>query len=219
MSQAITDDPQARELLRDAHEHTYRWPTDLRGFTARVIYTGPEGDAMGTVRITLPSGAPITVEVNNADAQKWIAGELAMIVGHRAGGRGFDEGDGKNTLTFGADDTHPAGRLVHLNDRFQSSYRVRDHHMWQVNRTMPGAKFTIDVTDVQQVDNSNLTYAYTVTWFDHESGGVRSTDTYTDTFQEYDGALLPKSHTIISQPTGGSTIETRSMTLSDYAVL
>ena len=97
---AVTDDPAARTLLRQAFEKTARWQPDFRGFSADLTVNVDGKETKGSVTVKGPRD--VSVELPDADLQKWAQEQLGMIAVHR-GPRNFEESDGKYTLTLGED--------------------------------------------------------------------------------------------------------------------
>ena len=154
----VADDPSARELLRRAFENTARWPKGFNGFTADLTVNVNGKETGGPVIVKGPR--EVSVQLDDADTQKWAQEQLGMIAVHR-GPRSFEESDGKYVLTM-EEDGHPFGAKVIIHGS-NSFYRVKDNRITQINRTMahPGMApfaFTINVEDsaVTQ-DQKNLT--------------------------------------------------------------
>src|SRR5688572_5683521 len=101
----VADDPKARELLRQAFEKTARWQKDFSGFTADLIVNVNGKETRGPVMVKSPR--EVSVQLGDADVQKWAQEQLGMIAVHRAP-RTFEESDGKYSLTM-EEDQHPFG--------------------------------------------------------------------------------------------------------------
>jgi len=143
----VNDDPQARDLLRRAFESTARWPKDFKGFTADLTVNVNGVETSGPVIVKGPR--EVSVQLGNAETQKWAQEQLGMIAVHR-GPRSFEESDGKYTLTM-EEEGHPFGTTVHIHGS-HSFYRVKDNRITQINRKMahPGMTpfaFTINVEE------------------------------------------------------------------------
>ena len=161
-SSPVTDDPQARELLRRAFEGTARWPKDFKGFTADLTVNVNGKETNGPVIVKGPR--EVSVQLGDSETQKWAQEQLGMIAVHR-GPRSFEESDGKYSLTK-EEDGHPFGTKLHIHGS-NSFYRIKDNRITQINRKMahPGMNpfaFTINVEEsaVTQ-DQKNLTTKYT----------------------------------------------------------
>src|SRR5262245_48975215 len=143
----VADDPKAREMLRQAFEKTARWQKDFQGFTADLTVNVNGKESSGPVMVKGPR--EVSVQLGDANVQKWTQEQLAMIAAHR-GPRTFEESDGKYSLTM-EEDGHPFGikLIIHGSNSF---YRIKDQRITQINRTMahPGMAsfaFTINVEE------------------------------------------------------------------------
>jgi hypothetical protein len=91
-----------------------------------------------------------------------------------------------------------------VGDRLHSTQRVKDGKLVQVNRTMGGKRFTIDVTEFEKTPNGRVyPSAFTVTWWDAASGNRTEKQVYsTQGFQEVDGQMFPKAERVASEKDG-----------------
>lgn len=186
----IQTDPKAREILKRASEKTYRWPLDFKGFSADLIIE--EAGKVCKGRVEIKSARDVSVTLDDASLQEWASGTIGMIAVHRSP-RSFEEGDGRYALTLGPEDHHPFGRKVHIHgDGLNSSYRVKDDRIFQVNRRGERMCFTINVEDALSTpDHRHLTTRYTVYYFSPKDGQLSNVESYTDTPAVIDGAYLP----------------------------
>ncbi len=197
--QTVPDDPKARELLRKAFENTARWPKEFKGFTADLTVNVNGQETSGPVMVKGPR--EVTVQLSDAEVQKWAQEQLGMIAVHR-GPRSFEESDGKYSLTM-EDDGHPFGTKLHIHGS-NSFYRLKDNRITQINRKvahpgMPPFAFTINVEDsaVTQ-DGKHLTTRYTVYYFSPTDGKLNNVESFTDTHTRVGAADLPATRRIIS---------------------
>ena len=77
----VADDPKARELLRQAFEKTARWQKDFKGFTADLTVNVNGKETSGSVMVKSPR--EVSVQLGEADVQKWAQEQLGMIAVHR----------------------------------------------------------------------------------------------------------------------------------------
>jgi hypothetical protein len=93
----------------------------------------------------------------------------------------------------------------------QSTQRVKDGKLVQVNRMMAGKRFTIDVTEFEKSPDGQRVYpaAFTVTWWDASTGKKIEKQHYTTHgFHLADGQMFPKSEKVVSEKDGKrSTLE------------
>ena len=124
----VADDPKAREMLRQAFEKTARWQKDFKGFTADLTVNVNGKETSGPVMVKGPR--EVSVQLGEADVQKWAQEQLGMIAVHR-GPRTFEESDGKYSLTM-EEDGHPFGTklIIHGSNSF---YRLKDNRITQIN--------------------------------------------------------------------------------------
>ena len=185
-------DPKARELMREVYGKRYTWDERFPGFEGRLTVTHKGQEHLGSFRVE--QDYSVQVNLTNEPARKWAADALASIAGHRRG-TSFDEADGRYPLTLGPQDTHPAGRLVRLNDMMNSTYRVRDGQIMQVNRSAgPKMRFTIDMLENITVEEDRyLPRVFTVAFFESGSGELVRTDTFWDSYRKIGTYHLPES--------------------------
>lgn len=215
---AVADDPEARELLRRAFQNTARWQKDFNGFTADLTVNVNGKETIGPVMVKSPR--EVSVQLGDADVQKWAQEQIGMIAVHR-GPRSFEESDGKYTLTM-EEDGHPLGTklVIHGSNSF---YRLKHDRITQINRTMahpgmPPFAFTINVEDsaVTQ-DQKNLTTKYTVYYYSPESGKLNNVESFTDTHVRVGSSDLPATRRIISFENGQVVV--RSLTFKNHKLI
>ncbi len=214
----VADDPNARALLRKAFEATARWQKDFTGFTADLTVNVNGKETRGPVTVKGPR--EVSVQLDDADTQKWAQEQLGMIAVHR-GPRSFEESDGKYTLTM-EEDGHPLGTklIIHGSHSF---YRIKDDRITQINRSMahPGMApfaFTINVEEstVTQ-DGKNLTTKYTVYYYSPTDGKLNNVESFTDTHVRVGSSDLPATRRIISFENG--TVIVKSLTFTNHTLI
>ena len=191
----IPDDPKARELLKRAAEKTYRWPKDIKGFSADLVIEEQGKVAKG--RVEIRSARDVKVSLDDEDLGKWAEGQIGMMAVHRMP-RSFDESDGQYSLTLGEPDHHPYGQKIIVNgDAMNSNYRVSNERITQINRKMEKIAFTINVEDSRTTsDGRNLTTRYTVYYFSPKDNRLVNAESYTDQHAVVDGVYLPGTRRI-----------------------
>lgn len=214
----VADDPKAREALRQAFENTARWQKDFKGFSADLTVNVNGKETSGPVMVKGPR--EVTVQLTDADVQKWAQEQLGMIAVHR-GPRSFEESDGKYTLTI-EEDGHPFGSKLTIHGS-NSFYRLKDNRITQINRKMahPGMApfaFTINVEDstVTQ-DQKHLTTKYTVYYYSPTDGKLNNVESFTDTHVRVGSSDLPASRRIISFENGEVVV--KNLTFKNHKLL
>ena len=214
----VADDPAAREMLRQAFEKTARWQKEFKGFTADLTVNVNGKEISGPAVVKGPR--EISVQLGDADVQKWVQEQLGMIAVHRSP-RTFEESDGKYALTK-EEDGHPFGTklIIHGSNSF---YRIKDLRITQINRMMahPGMApfaFTINVEEsaVTQ-DQKNLTTKYNVYYYSPTDGKLNNVEVFTDTHVRVGLSDLPATRRIISYENGEVVV--KNMTFKNHKLL
>src|SRR5215472_18675308 len=134
MSQTSTN-TEAHQVLQAAHNRTYHYPEDFRGFKARIRYNIDEKTREGQVVIHSPNDIMLEIEGTEGEL-KTLQQEIASLCGHRWY-TSYSTTDGRYTLSLDENAEHPLGQLVIFqDDPFQSSYRIKDGTRVQINRQM-----------------------------------------------------------------------------------
>jgi hypothetical protein len=95
--------------------------------------------------------------------------------------------------------------ILTVGDPMQSTQRVKDGKLVQVNRMMGSKRFTIDVTEFEKAPDGQRVYpaAFTVTWWDAATGKKLEKQTYTTQgFYWSDGQMFPKAEKVVSEKDG-----------------
>ena len=214
----VTDDPQARDLLRRAFEGTARWQKDFKGFTADLTVNVNGKETSGPVIVKGPR--EVSVQLGDGETQKWAQEQLGMIAVHR-GPRSFEESDGKYSLTM-EEDGHPFGTKLNIHGS-HSFYRIKDNRITQINRKMahPGMNpfaFTINVEEsaITQ-DQKNLTTKYTVYYYSPTDGKLTNVESFTDTHIRVGASDLPATRRIITYENGQVVV--KNLTFKNHKLL
>ena len=217
-SSTVTDDPQARDLLRRAFERTARWQKDFKGFTADLTVNVNGKETSGPVIVKGPR--EVSVQLGDGEIQKWAQEQLGMIAVHR-GPRSFEESDGKYSLTM-EEDGHPFGAKLNIHGS-HSFYRIKDNRITQINRKMahPGMNpfaFTINVEEsaITQ-DQKNLTTKYTVYYYSPTDGRLNNVESFTDTHVRIGSSDLPATRRIITYENGQVVV--KNLTFKNHKLL
>jgi Protein of unknown function (DUF3386) len=196
----VAERASADELLRRAHETSYRLPPGFPGFRARLRVSGPI-EAAG--RVTIRPGARPELEIDLPEQAKWLEHELASLAGHRFH-RSYDEADGPTAKRLEAEDGNPQGDLIVLEDSMDSSYRVGEGVINEISRTHGGGRFTIVIQDRAEAPDGRLvSTAFTVCHWGSDDGRLSRVDAYSDAYVDVDGLLLPSRRRIASASESG----------------
>lgn len=211
----VSDDPGARNLLRKAYETTYRWEKEFKGFSAglEVIVNGKRFKGQVTVR--LPEKIDVTLP--DPEVQKWAEGQIEMMAVHRSH-RDFDTSDGKNILSFGADDHSSLGTLIQIHgDGLNSRYRVKENRIVQINRNMGPVRFTINIQDsIKTQEGQHLNTRYVVYYFSPK-GDLKQVESFNDDPEIVNGRYLPGKRRIFLAEAG--EVSVKELIFSEHQLL
>jgi hypothetical protein len=212
---ALSDDPEARDLLKRAYETTYRWNKEFKGFKADLEVTVNGKSFIGDLEVRLPD--QVNVSLPDPEISRWAEGQIEMMAVHR-GHRVFDSSDGKHTLTLGEQDAHPLGRLVQIHgDGLNTRYRVKENRIVQINRNMGPVRFTINVQDaIKTSDGKNLNTRYVVYYFTPK-GDLKQVESFNDDPEIVDGTYLPGRRRIYLSE--GGEVFVKELKFSGHLVL
>lgn len=208
---SVADDPQARALLHNATERSYRLPSDFPGFAAQIAVQIDADTWTGSVAGRTPQQISVTLDDESEFAREWAQNELRSIIGHRWP-TPFEQRDGRYTLT--ADMTpHPLGPRIDLHgDPLRSHYRVRDGQIRLVHRTMGEQSFTITMLGHTHLpDGRTLPAQFVVVFRAAEGKALLRTDAYIDTFTDVAGCWLPAWRRVVRQDADGMRVATLAL--------
>ncbi|MGH2531910.1 MAG: DUF3386 family protein [Thermomicrobiales bacterium] len=214
---AVRNESAAHDLLQTAHEQGYRFPEGFSGFSAEVTYEDPTTRSVGAVAVRAPRDVMLELDASEGVAS-WLRQEMSSMAGHRWPTT-YEASDGRYALTLDGEANDPRGRLIQFHhDPFDSSYRIREGRIVQVNRRMGQVRFSINILEhVQTADGRLLPTYFTVSFWDVSSGRLTRADGYTDRYVVVDGVLLPESRRVLSSDDDGVTV--RSLTLTAHQLL
>jgi hypothetical protein len=216
-TEQVVNQPQAHAALQAVHEGGYRFSPNFAGFSANVQV---EQDGVRQAgRVTLRSPREIDIDLDaDEETLGWLRQELGSMAGHRWP-TPYAESDGRWTLTLEEDASHPLGNLIRVHDDpFNSSYRLRDGRIAQVNRQMGPTRFSINIHEhTQTADGRTLPAVFTVAFWDTAQGRLTRTDEYLDRYVEVDGVHLPGARRVLRVEDDG--ISVRRMMLSGHTLL
>lgn len=214
--------PAATKLLADARAARALYH-NFPGFSADIEVNLDGKTTRGRVVVDAEGKAKLTLE--NAAAAKWAKGTLDSIIAHR-----LSSGPDEETPCAFADEEehHPLGRAIRiLNDEFHSSYRIRDRQIIEVNRRMPGIRFTITVLkNIVTKENKFLPASYVVNTWDAKTDALTNSEAHHQTWQRIGEYDLPKETLSVkasgghakrssSEKGGASQLQARSLQLSN----
>jgi hypothetical protein len=200
-------DQAAYNLLKEAHENRESFPLSFAGYSSDFTFNDNGKIYNGTFSYVPKVSLKLNVNGLSEADDKFVNEAVSSLVAHRRN-PDFTKADGKYPINFGADDNSPLGRLICLDDDTKSCYRVKNAKVTQVNRTMEGMFFTINVLEITPTENGHfLPRQFTVTYFDEKTKAMKKSQSFSDEYENVNGAWLPKSRRIITSENGNSTVK------------
>jgi hypothetical protein len=200
-------DPRAAALLKEAAKTRYTWSPDVSGVSGRFTWEQDGKTGAGTFHVQFHKGRAgrnLTAEGNEplpADVKDHV---LSMIMHRTPAAPGAKERPEPDAVIVVEDDER-GPLILTMGDPMQSTERVKDGKLVQVNRVMGGKRFTIDVTEFEKTADGERVYpsAFTVTWWDAATGKRTERQHYTTQgFSAIDGQMFPKAEKVVSDKEG-----------------
>lgn len=208
---AKSADAEAAELLRRARANRAVWE-HFPGFTANVTVRIDDKVERGTVSVD--EHGSVTSQLKDDKLREWVDEQLGSLVDHRLPSVSEDE---KPTL---ADDDvdHPLGRMIRLGDaKYDSSYRIRDDMVTEVNRRAGPDKFSISVFETERnKEGKYLPRNFSATFWDAKSGEIKTSSSYLNTWKRVNGFDLPERFLEVESLPGERHV--KQITFSDYSL-
>ncbi len=210
-------DQAAYNQLKEAHENRESFPLTFGGYTADFTFSDNGKSYSGTFNYVPKVSLKLDVKDLGETETKFVNEAVSSLVAHRRN-PDFTKAEGKYQINFGIDDGSPLGRLICLEDDSKSCYRVKNAKVSQVNRTIEGLFFTINVLEITPTENGHfLPKQFTVTYFDEKTKALKKSQSFSDEYVNEGGAWLPKSRRIITSENGNSTV--KIMEFSNFKIL
>lgn len=189
----------ADDALVQARENRAVWD-DFPGFSSAIRVSVDDETITG--RASISEYGEVELELPEGPARDWVQRTLSSLVGHRMP----TETIGQGGVFLDAEERHPLGRKVELfGDGMGSVYRLKDDVVTEVNRDGRGGRFQISVLDVHRnAEGKYLPHAYAVTFWDAETGAIRSTTSTLNTWRRHENWDLPLVHLEVTATADGS---------------
>lgn len=202
----------ATELLAASRATRAVWE-DFPGMKAQLSVSVDGRPSSGSVEISADGN--VKLELDDAEAQKWAERVVGSVVQHRLPGNRLPV---QASFADQAAD-HPLGRKLKLSEDLMGSvYRIRDHVVRQVNRTMGPQRFTISVLEVYRTgEGKYLPTVFTVSFWDGKTGELINAETHHDRWQRIDHWDMPVE--LLEVASGHDSYNVRSLKAADWQPL
>jgi hypothetical protein len=215
----VRDDPAARALLKATHARMYQWPATFAGYQAALQVN--DAGHLFSGAVTVVPKQPVVVHLEADETLRtWVQERLGTQAMHLAY-TPFVEGDGRYIVTFDhtaeATAHHPRGVCVCLHGgRMASWYRIAEERYTQISRTIPGQHRQVNTIERYDSAPDGRLYAsyYVMAYFRGPELTLAGMESYSNTFIDVQGLLLPCQRSISSAAHG--TVRTRLISLSAH---
>jgi hypothetical protein len=199
------EDARAAALMQEAAKSRYTWSPDVTVVSFRFTWARDGKSGSGTFRSEIHKRAGSTYSPEGSEAlPEEVREHINSMIMHRTPPRheSAQRPAGSFAVLVEGDDRGPL--LMTRGDAMLSTQRVKDGRMVQVNRTMGGKRFTIDVTRFEKTSDGRYYPAdFTVTWWDAATGKKLEKQTYsTEGLYSVDGQMFPKAEKVVSDKSG-----------------
>lgn len=182
----VHDEADPVETLAQTRKNREVFDESFGGFKADLHVEIDGAQHTGTV-VFRP---PITLEVKleDKDVRKTVKSQIRSMLMHRTASSGSSD----ESLTFAEADGHPLGRRIKLGDKYDSSYRILDGEIREVDRWMPEHHLVITVLETEKTANWRyLPTRFMVSLFDRETGNLEGVDIMEDSFERFGNNYVP----------------------------
>jgi hypothetical protein len=199
------EDGRAAVLMQEAARSRYTWGADVIAVAGKFTWSKDGKGGSGSFRSVLHQRDGLTFAAEDStEVPAEVREHIASLIMHRTPptADSAPQVPGSYAILLEDDDRGPL--ILTASDLMLSSQRVKDGKFVQVNRTMGGRRFTIDVTRFEKSTDGRFCPAdITVTLWDAATGKrLEKRIATTDGFFVQEGQLFPKAEKIISEKAG-----------------
>jgi hypothetical protein len=198
-------DPRAAALMEEAAKTRYVWSPELTAVSGKFTWEKNGQSGSGTFRSMLRQRGGFTVSTESgAEIPTEVKDHIGSMISHRTPPAPTAAKRPIPASVIVLEDEDRGPLIMTVGDPMQSTQRVKDGRMVQVNRVMGSKRFTIDVTEFEKSpDGRCYPSAFTVTWWDAATGKKLEKETYTTQgLNSIDGQMFPKAEKVVSEKEG-----------------
>jgi hypothetical protein len=205
-------DPRAAALMQEAAKTRYTWSPDVVAVSGKITWHHDGKSGAASFRSVLRQRGGLTFAVEgDGQVPSDVRDHVASMINHRVPPAPGAAERPQPPSVIVVEDEERGPLILSVGDPMLSTQRVKDGKLVQVNRTMGGKRFTIDVTEFVKASKGNRVYpaAFVVKWWDAATGKKLERQTYTTSgFYHVDGQMFPKAEAVVSEKDGQtSTLE------------
>lgn len=200
-------DARAAHLLAEAAKSRYTWSPDIATVEGSFTWDldGQRGGGSFHASLQRPASYKINGD-NGAKVPDDVKDHIESMIAHRRATTAAAANRAPAPAIIVVEDDQHGPLILTIGDRMQSTERVKDGRLVQVNRKMAGQRFTIDVTRFADAGEGRVYPAdFTVTWWNAATGKRMQKQSYTTQgLYRVDGQMFPKAEKVVSDK-GGKT--------------
>ncbi len=215
---AQDDQVPAGEMLRQAREARATWDATFPGFEADLSVRLDDAEPVtGTVRVA--ADGSLELELPEGEAHDWALRQLRSEVMHRIDRPSPFPSDAEFASESEEDAQHPLGRLIRLSgDQFESSYRIKNNEMLEVNRSMGDSRFSNKVLLTEEnEEGKSLPRVFTLTYWDTKTGALQRVETFSVTWARQGRFDLPATRVQVVSEDDSAAVH--ALELSNHRLL
>ena len=198
-------DIRAAALMEEAANTRYTWSPDVTVVSGKFTWEMGSKSGAGTFKSVLHQRGGLTIEsADKTDIPEDVKDHITSMINHRVSPSSAAAKRPTPASVIVIEDEDRGPLIMTVGDPMQSTQRVKDGRLVQVNRLMGGKRFTIDVTEFERSPDSHwYPAAFKVTWWDAATGKKLETQVYTTQgFSVIDGQMFPKAEKVVSEKHG-----------------
>lgn len=201
----MSEQIEARELMRAAYQNRYTWDENFPGYTADITLKRGNKVFTGKARVNLDLSAEI-LEVEDEEVKKEMHGQLWETAIHRVR-RSFDDTHSKNTFSYGATDKTGAVELLLGGKSEGDRYKIRNNEVCHVHRHIHGVVVTIDTFSSHHTGEGYLSHRYDSVYHDPKTGEAKGgRSVFEDSYEKIGNYYILTSRIIETEENGEKVI-------------
>ncbi|RAM52620.1 MAG: DUF3386 domain-containing protein [Hapalosiphonaceae cyanobacterium JJU2] len=178
----MTAPNKAHELFQTAYESRYTWDTNFPGYSADVKVVQGAEIYTGQIHINHDMSIEVT-GVSDQQVAEGIYTQLQDMITHRQRNP-FEESHGNNEFVLGETDNTNAVEILVKGELMDSTYKIRDKQVCQVNRIMGRMAFVIDTYKSLDTGEGYIPACYDATFRNTQTNTVDSILKFEDTYEK-----------------------------------
>lgn len=184
-----------REVFQDAYEQRYTWDEDFPGYQAEVSVSDRGKLEQGLVRIAAPDLKISVLNIEDEDIRDLVKAQLQMEVVHRKSVP-FEVLHADRTFKIEDTDRLGAAIIKEIGDDAESSYKVQDNQITEVNRLFGDVAVTVDTVGTIKTPDGYLPTHTKSVFRNAKTGEIIEKDDVRDFYEKIGNYYLLTNRTI-----------------------